>query len=372
MELKIALLPGDGIGPEVMAQAVKCLQAVEETFGHNFIFSEAPVGAIAMAKTGSPLPDETLQLCRNSDAILFGTVGSPVYDNDAYAKVRPEQGLLQLRKQLGLFANIKPIKAFSILDRKSPLKKEIISGTDFIIYRELSAGIYFGEKTLSADGTVATDQCVYSEGEISRIAHLAFKSAKSRNKRLTLVDKASVLETSRLWRRVVSKIAESYPEVALDFMFVDNAGMQIILNPTRFDVVLTENLLGDIISDVAGVICGSIGLLSSASVGENHAMFEPVHGSYFPAAGKNIANPVACILSAALLLEHFGLNEEARSIQMAVYQSLRKNIVTHDLNLKTKYGTDQVGDFIANNITDSDDHLNMNNENIGLGKSTII
>ncbi|MCG2459542.1 3-isopropylmalate dehydrogenase [Flavobacteriaceae bacterium F89] len=372
MELKIALLPGDGIGPEVMAQAVKCLQAVEETFGHNFIFSEAPVGAIAIAKTGNPLPDETLQLCRDSNAVLFGTVGSPEYDKDPYAKLRPEQGLLQLRKKLGLFANIKPIKAFSILDRKSPLKKEIITGTDFIIYRELTGGIYFGEKQLSTDGTTASDLCVYSESEIGRIAHLAFKSAKSRNNKLTLVDKANVLETSRLWRRVVSKIAESYPEVALEFMYVDNAGMQIILNPTQFDVVLTENLLGDIISDVAGVICGSIGLLSSASVGENHAMFEPVHGSYSQAAGKNMANPVACILSAALLLEHFGLNEEARAVQMAVYQSLRKNIVTPDLNLKTKYGTDQVGDFIANNITDTDDNLSMNNENIGLGKSTII
>ncbi|WP_411030950.1 3-isopropylmalate dehydrogenase [Spongiimicrobium sp. 3-5] len=372
MNLKIALLPGDGIGPEVLRQAVKCLQAVEETFDHSFVYTEAPVGAIAIDKNGVPLPEDTLKLCKHSDAVLFGAIGAPKYDNDPNAKVRPEQGLLQLRSELGLFSNIRPVKVFPTLIAKSPLKKEIISGTDFVIYRELTGGIYFGEKKLSEDGTVASDLCEYSEKEISRIAHLAFKAAKARRKKLTLVDKANVLESSRLWRKVVTKIGESYPEVNLDYLFVDNAAMQIILNPSQFDVILTENMFGDIISDEGSVIGGSIGLLPSASIGNDHAMFEPIHGSYPQAKGKDIANPIASILSAAMLLDHFGLNEEAMAVVSAVNKSLKKNIVTPDLNAESKYGTDHVGDFIANNIVDSDDNLNINDENIGLGKSTII
>lgn len=372
MNLKVALLPGDGIGPEVLLQAVKCLQAVEETFNHNFSYAEAAVGAIGIDKTGSPLPPETLRLCKDSDAVLFGAIGAPKYDNDPNAQVRPEQGLLGLRKELGLFTNIRPIKVFPTLITKSPLKKEIISGTDFIIYRELTGGIYFGEKKLSEDGTIASDLCEYSEKEISRIAHLAFKAAKGRRKKLTLVDKANVLESSRLWRKVVTKIGESYPDVTLDFLFVDNAAMQIILNPSQFDVILTENMFGDILSDEASVIAGSIGLLPSASVGSDYAMFEPIHGSYPQAKGKNIANPIASILSAAMLLDHFGLGEEAAAVVTAVNKSLKKNIVTPDLHPDTKYGTDHVGDFIADNIVDSHDNLNINDENIGLGKSTII
>lgn len=372
MNLNIALLPGDGIGPEVLDQAVKCLQAVEETFNHNFIYKEALVGAIAIDKKGNPLPDNTLKLCREADAVLFGAIGDPKYDNNPNATVRPEQGLLKLRKELGLFTNIRPVKVFPTLIDNSPLKKEIISGTDFTIYRELTGGIYFGEKKLNDAGTVASDLCEYSEKEISRIAHLAFKAAKNRRNKLTLVDKANVLESSRLWRKVVTKIGQSYPEVTLDFLFVDNAAMQIILNPSQFDVILTENMFGDIISDEGSVIGGSIGLLASASVGHENAMFEPIHGSYPQAKGKDIANPVASILSAAMLLEHFGLFEEAMAVREAVDKSLKKGIVTPDLNQKSQYGTNQVGDFIANNIVDNEDDINMNDENIDLGKSTII
>ncbi|MEM8927570.1 MAG: 3-isopropylmalate dehydrogenase [Bacteroidota bacterium] len=372
MNLNIALLPGDGIGPEVIAQAVRCLEAVEEAFGHHFVFKEAAVGAIAIEKTGYPLPSNTLQLCKESDAVLFGAIGDPKYDNDPKAKIRPEQGLLQLRKELGLYTNIRPVKVFPSLIDKSPLKEERIKGTDFTIYRELTGGIYFGEKKLSEDGSLASDLCEYSEKEISRITHLAFKAARNRRNKLTLVDKANVLESSRLWRKVVSKIGESYPDVKLDFLFVDNAAMQIILNPSQFDVILTENMFGDIISDEGSVIGGSIGLLASASIGDENALFEPIHGSYPQAKGKDIANPVASILSVAMLLEHFQLYEEAMAVREAVAISLEKGIVTPDLDPKSKYGTNHVGDFIANNIVDNDDRMNMNDENIGLGKSTII
>ena len=372
MNLNIALLPGDGIGPEVLAQAVKCLQAVEETFNHNFIYKEALVGAVAIDRKGNPLPDNTLNLCKEADAVLFGAIGDPKFDNDPEATVRPEQGLLKLRKELDLFTNIRPVKVFPSLLHNSPLKKEIISGTDFTIYRELTGGIYFGEKNLNEEGTVASDLCEYSEKEISRIAHLAFKAAKNRSNKLTLVDKANVLESSRLWRKVVTRIGESYPEVSLEYMFVDNAAMQIILNPSQFDVILTENMFGDIISDEGSVIGGSIGLLASASVGDESALFEPIHGSFPQAKGKDIANPIASILSAAMLLEHFGLFEEAMAVREAVDKSLEKGIVTPDLSPKSQYGTNHVGDFIADNIVDSDDDINMNDENIDLGKSTII
>ncbi|KQC28917.1 3-isopropylmalate dehydrogenase [Flagellimonas eckloniae] len=372
MNLNIALLPGDGVGPEVLKQAVKCLQAVEETFNHNFTYKEALVGAIAIHKKGNPLPDATLKLCKEADAVLFGAIGDPKYDNDPNSKIRPEQGLLALRKELGLFANIRPVQIFPTLIDNSPLKKDIIAGTDFTIYRELTGGIYFGEKKLNDEGTVASDLCEYSEKEISRIAHLAFKAAKNRKNKLTLIDKANVLESSRLWRKVVAKIGESYPDVALDFLFVDNAAMQIILNPSQFDVILTENMFGDIISDEGSVIGGSIGLLASASVGSESAMFEPIHGSYPQAKGKDIANPIASILSAAMFLEHFKLFEEAMAVREAVGKSLKKGIVTPDLDASSKYGTNQVGDFIADNIVDSEDDININDENIDLGKSTII
>lgn len=372
MHLKIALLGGDGIGPEVLKQSVKCLQAVEETFGHKFSYSEGLVGASAIKKTGVPLPDETIKLCQESDAILFGAIGALEYDNDPNARVRPEQGLLKLRKELDLFANIRPVKVFPILASKSPLKEHIIKGTDFVIYRELIGGIYFNEKKLSEDNSTASDLCKYSEKEISQIAHMAFKAAKRRRKKLTLVDKANVLETSRLWRRVVTNIGDSYPEVELNCLFIDNAAIQMILNPSQFDVILTDNMFGDILNDQGSVVLGSIGLLPSASVGSKNAMFEPVHGSYPQAKDKNIANPVASILSVAMLLQHFNLFEEANAVVASVLKSFQKNIVTADVMGSSKFGTNYVGDFIAENIVDSDENLSMNDENIWLGKSTII
>lgn len=372
MKLEIAVLSGDGIGPEVTHQAIKVLKAVAQEFDHSFRFKEAPVGAIAIDQTGNPLPDDTLALCKSSDAILFGAIGDPKYDNDPSAKVRPEQGLLKLRKELGLFANIRPVKAYETLLGKSPLKKSIIEGTDISIYRELTGGIYFGEKQLSEDGNVASDLCEYSREEIERIAHLAFKAAQSRKKKVTLVDKANVLETSRLWRKVVTELAKEYTDVELDFLFVDNAAMQMILNPKQFDVILTENLFGDVISDEASVIGGSIGLLASASVGEKYAMFEPIHGSYPQATGKGIANPVASILSAAMLLEHFELYKEAEMIKAAVEKSLQLYVTTPDLNTKFDHiTTNKVGDFIEDFINNPKDS-NLNFTNIHLGQSTII
>ena len=372
MKLTIAVLPGDGIGPEVTSQAVKVLKAIASEFNHNFKFTNADVGAIAIDMHNDPLPEKTLDLCKSTDAILFGSIGHPKYDNDPSAKVRPEQGLLKLRKELGLFANIRPVKAYQTLLDKSPLKKHIIEGTDISIYRELTGGIYFGEKYLSEDGDVASDLCEYSRYEIERITHLAFKAAQTRKNKVTLVDKANVLESSRLWRRVVTEIAEQYKDVTLDFLFVDNAAMQMILNPKQFDVILTENLFGDIISDEASVIGGSIGLLASASIGKKYAMFEPIPGSFPQATGKGIANPIASILSAAMLLEHFGLRTEAELIKQAVDKSLKLNITTPDIN--TKYDnvtTSKVGEFIEDFINNPKD-TNLNFTNIHLGQSTII
>lgn len=371
MKLKIALLPGDGIGPEVTQQAVKVLNAISEKYKHTFEYKSASVGAIAIEESGNPLPDVTLNICSESDAILFGAIGDPKYDNNPTSKVRPEQGLLKLRKELGLFANIRPLNTYDSLIHKSNLKEEVIKGTDFVIYRELTGGIYFGEKKLSDDGNLASDNCSYSSEEIDRIAHLAFKSALVRRKKLTLVDKANVLETSRLWRKRVQKIAEEYPTVKLDFLFVDNAAMQLILNPKQFDVVLTENMFGDILSDEASVISGSIGLLASASIGENTALFEPIHGSYPQAKGKNIANPLAAILSAAMLLDHFDLFDEAEDIRSAVEKSIDLNISTPDLNSTNHFSTTSVGNFIRDFILDEENTF-YNKNNIDLGQSTII
>ena len=372
MKLNIAVLPGDGIGPEVTNQAIKALKAIASEFNHNFKFTTADVGAIAIDKHNDALPDETLELCKNSDAILFGAIGDPKYDNDPTAKVRPEQGLLKLRKELGLFANIRPVKAYETLLDKSPLKKHIIEGTDISIYRELTGGIYFGEKQLSEDGNYASDLCGYSREEIERIAHLAFVAAENRSHKVTLVDKANVLESSRLWRKVVKEVAEQYPDVELDFLFVDNAAMQMILNPKQFDVILTENMFGDIISDEASVIGASIGLLASASVGDKYAMFEPIHGSYPQGANKGIANPIASILSAAMLLSHFELHNEAELIRLAVEKSLKLNITTPDINsVVNTVTTSNVGDFIEDFLYHPKDS-NINFKNIHLGQSTII
>ncbi|MFV5696432.1 3-isopropylmalate dehydrogenase [Flavobacterium sp. LB3P122] len=371
MNLKIAVLPGDGIGPEVTLQAKKALYAIGVVYDHEFIFEDALIGAVGIDKTGKPLPEQTLNLCLNTDAVLFGAIGDPKYDNNPSAKVRPEQGLLKLRKELGLFANIRPIKPYKSLLDSSPLKREIIEGADFIIFRELTGGIYFGDKKLNDAGTIASDLCEYSEEEITRITHLAFKTAQNRRKKVTMVDKANVLETSRLWRKVVKKVSENYPDVVLDFLFVDNAAMQIILNPKQFDVILTENLFGDILSDEASVITGSIGLLASASLGNKNALFEPIHGSYPQVKGKNIANPIASILSAAMLLEHFGLHKEAKKVYEAVEKAIEYNVVTIDLKADSKFGTNEVGDFISNVILSKDD-LYFKSDNVQIGQSTIV
>ncbi|MEP6675884.1 MAG: 3-isopropylmalate dehydrogenase [Ferruginibacter sp.] len=371
MKKQITVIEGDGIGPEVTRQSVKVLNAIASQFGHEFNFNYALLGADAIDKTGSPLPVETIDMCLDSDAILFGAIGHPKYDNDPTAKVRPEQGLLGLRKALQLFANIRPVTTYPSLHHMSPLKTQNIEGVDFIIFRELTGGIYFGNKTINAEGTQASDDCVYTKEEIERISHLAFKSAQQRRKKLTLVDKANVLETSRLWRKVVQEIALQYKDVTVDFLFVDNAAMQIILNPKQFDVILTENMFGDIISDEASVISGSLGLLPSASVGNTTALFEPIHGSYPQATGKDIANPLGSILSAAMLLEHFGLNEEAMLIRKAVEWTLENKFVTKDIDAVNFYFTSTVGelicDYISNKVTGG-----VNKENIELRKSTII
>ncbi len=367
----ITILNGDGIGPEVTAQSVKVLNAIAEQFNHQFIFTEALIGADAIDKTGTPLPQETIDSCLNSDAILFGAIGHPKYDNDPTAKVRPEQGLLALRKALQLYANIRPLISHPSLHALSPLKKNIIDGVDFVIYRELTGGIYFGKKETNAEGTIASDECLYTKEEIQRIAHLAFKAAQQRRKKLTLVDKANVLETSRLWRKVVQEIATEYLDVSVDFLFVDNAAMQIILNPKQFDVILTENMFGDIISDEASVISGSLGLLPSSSVGFKTALFEPIHGSYPQAAGKDIANPVGSILSVAMLLDHVGMNEEASLVRAAVNWTLENKIVTKDIEPIDFYFTSTVGGFIVDYINKNIEQ-GMNGENIALRKSTVI
>ena len=349
---KIAVLPGDGIGPEVTNQAIKVLNAIAEVYGHEFEYNEGLIGAAAIDATGNPYPDTTDELCKSSDAILFGAIGDPKYDNDPSAKVRPEQGLLKMRKVLGLFGNIRPVTTYESLADMSPLKNHVINGVDFVVFRELTGGIYFGEpRGRTEDGDTAFDTCVYSKSEVRRIAKLAFEAAQKRQGRLTLVDKANVLASSRLWRETVTEMAKDYPDVELDFMFVDNAAMKIIQNPSGFDVVVTENMFGDILTDEASVISGSLGLLPSASVGNSISLFEPIHGSYPQVAGQNKANPVGAILSAAMLLDYaFGMTQEARAIEEAVNSAINNGISTEDLNPDGGYGTNEVGDYIAAQI----------------------
>ncbi|MDI3521734.1 MAG: 3-isopropylmalate dehydrogenase [Anaerophaga sp.] len=353
MKLNIAVLPGDGIGPEIIEQARKALDAVFAKKGHEAVYTEALVGATAIDKTGNPYPDETHELCMNSDAVLFGAIGDPKYDNDPKAKVRPEQGLLAMRKKLGLYANIRPVATFPSLLHKSPLRADLVEGADFVAIRELTGGIYFGRpQGRSEDGKTAYDTNVYTVEEIERITRLAFDFAMKRRKKLTVVDKANVLATSRLWRETVQAIAPDYPEVDVEYMFVDNAAMQIIQWPKRFDVMVTENMFGDILTDEASVITGSLGLLPSASIGLHTSVFEPIHGSYPQAAGKNIANPLATILSAALMLESaFDLKEEATMIRKAVDASLEQGKVTEDIDKTNPLSTSAVGDWIANYIS---------------------
>ncbi|MDR2691776.1 MAG: 3-isopropylmalate dehydrogenase [Dysgonamonadaceae bacterium] len=350
MKLKIAVLPGDGIGPEIVAQALEAAKAVCKKFGHELVYREALVGAAAIDAAGNPYPPETHALCMDSDAVLFGAIGSPKYDNDPLAKVRPEQGLLAMRKQLGLYANIRPVTTFPSLIHKSPLRTDLVAGADFMCIRELTGGIYFGRpQGRSEDGETAYDTCVYTVEEIERIIRLAYGYALKRRKKLTVVDKANVLCTSRLWREVAQKLEKEYPEVETEYMFVDNAAMQLIQWPKRFDVMVTENMFGDILTDEASVITGSLGMLPSASIGVHTSVFEPIHGSYPQAAGKDIANPLATILSVALMFEYaFDLQAEAEAVRKAVDASLAEKIVTEDIAAGGKaYKTSEVGKRIT-------------------------
>ena len=348
MKLKLAILPGDGIGPEIIDQAMKAVKAVVLKFNHELKFEFGLTGAIAIDKVGEPYPDETHELCMNSDAVLFGAIGDPRFDNDPKAKVRPEQGLLLMRKKLGLYANIRPVETFESLLHKSPLRRELVEGANFVAIRELTGGIYFGEKGRKDNGNTAFDTCTYTRAEVERILKLAYEFALKRNKKLTVVDKANVLESSRLWREVAQEMAPNYPDVNTEYMFVDNAAMQIIQWPKNFDVMVTENMFGDILTDEASVITGSLGLLPSASIGIHTSVFEPIHGSYPQAAGKDIANPIATILSAAMLFEYaFDLQAEGKLIRDAVAASMAEGIVTVDIAEGKSYKTSEVGDWIA-------------------------
>lgn len=356
MNLRIAVLPGDGIGPEIIEQGMKVIRAVCRKYGHELTSKVAPVGAVAIDETGNPYPEETHALCMDSDAVFFGAIGHPKYDHDPSAKVRPEQGLLAMRKKLGLYANIRPVTTFPSQIHKSPLRAELVDGADFICIRELTGGMYFGRpQGRSEDGDTAYDTCVYTRGEIERIVRLAYVYAQKRRKKVTVVDKANVLATSRLWRQVAQEIEKEYPEVETEYMFVDNAAMRIIQWPKSFDVMVTENMFGDILTDEASVITGSLGMLPSASIGIHTSVFEPIHGSWPQVAGKNIANPLATILSGALMFEYaFDLAEEGQSIREAVDASLRENMVTEDISQTDKaYSTSEVGDWITNYIDKS-------------------
>ena len=352
MKLNIALLPGDGIGPEVIDQAVKAVNAVAKKFGHDVSWHFAYAGACAIDRYGNAFPEETYRTCLSCDAVLFGAVGDPKYDNDPTAKVRPEQGLLAMRKQLGLYANVRPVETFSSLVHKSPLKEELVDGADFVCIRELTGGMYFGEKGRLDGGDTAYDTNIYHRFEIERILAKAFEFARQRRKHLTVVDKANVLESSRLWRQVAQEMAPKYPDVTTDYMFVDNAAMKLITGPKWFDVIVTENTFGDILTDEASVVSGSMGLLASASIGEKTGVYEPIHGSYPQAAGKNIANPLAAILSAAMMFEYaFGRMEEGAAIRKAVKASIENNFVTEDLAASGQaFSTSEVGDWVAKHI----------------------
>lgn len=353
MELKIAVLAGDGIGPEISAEGVKVMKAICSKFGHQVTFTEALCGAAAIDAVGNPFPEETLKACQNADAVLFSAVGDPRFDNNPNAKVRPEQGLLAMRKQLGLFANIRPVQTFDCLIHKSPLKDELVRGADFVCIRELTGGMYFGEKKEGDD--YAYDTNAYSRHEVERILKVAFEYAQRRRKHLTVVDKANVLASSRLWRKVAQEMAPQYPDVQTDYMYVDNASMRMIQDPKFFDVMVTENTFGDILTDEGSCISGSMGLLPSASTGESTPVFEPIHGSWPQAKGLNIANPLAQILSVAMLFEYFNLKEEGTLIRRAVDASLEANVRTPEIQVAggEKYGTKEVGQWITDFILQS-------------------
>ena len=350
MKLKIAVLPGDGIGPEIMKQGVAVLDAIAAKCGHEFQYEEALVGACAIEACGDAYPAATHEVCMRSDAVLFAAVGDLKYDNDPTLKMRPETGLLAMRKQLGLFANVRPVATFDCLLHKSPLKEELLRGADFVVIRELTGGMYFGEKY--QDNDKAYDTNVYTRPEVERILKVAFEMAMTRRKHLTVVDKANVLASSRLWRQIAKEMESQYPEVTTDYMFIDNASMRVLTEPRFFDVIVTENTFGDILTDETSCITGSMGLQPSSSLGEHTPLFEPVHGSWPQAAGQNLANPLAQILSAAMLLEHFGLDKEGALIRQAVTASLDANVRTPEIQVAggAQYGTKEVGQWIVDYI----------------------
>ncbi len=350
MKLNIAVLAGDGIGPEISVQGVAVMKAVCKKFNHSVTFKEAICGADAIEKVGDPFPQETFEICSEADAVLFSAVGDPKFDNDPTAKVRPEQGLLAMRKKLGLFANIRPVQTFKCLVHNSPLKSDIVDGADFICIRELTGGMYFGEKY--QDDNTAFDTNLYTRHEVERILKVAFEYALKRRKHLTVVDKANVLASSRLWRKIAQEMAPLYPEVNTDYMYVDNAAMKMIQDPRFFDVMVTENTFGDILTDEGSCISGSMGLLPSASTGTGTPVFEPIHGSWPQAKGKNIANPIAQILSVAMLFEYFNLMDEGEIIRKAVNASLDANIRTPEIQVNggATYGTREVGEWIVKYI----------------------
>lgn len=352
MDKKILIIPGDGIGAEVTQWGKKVLERIGEKKSFHFVFDSGLMGHVAIEATGDPLPDETLQKAKQSDAILFGAIGHAKYDNDPSLKVRPEQGLLKIRKELGLYANLRPIKLFDELLSASSIKPEILRGADILFFRELTGDVYFGEKKKAADESWASDLMIYHRYEVERIARKAFQAAMTRKKKLCSVDKANVLEASRLWRKTVQAVALEFPEVETEYMFVDNAAMQLIKDPKKFDVVLTGNLFGDILTDEASQIAGSMGMLASASIGDNIGFYEPIHGSAHDIAGKGIANPLASILSAALLLDiSFGLKKESEMVIHAVEKTLRQGYRTVDIADKHTMnafvlGTDAMGEKV--------------------------
>lgn len=350
MKLKIAVLAGDGIGPEISKVGVDVMNAVAKRFGHEITYTQAICGAAAIDEVGDPFPEETFRTCQEADAVFFSAVGDPKFDNNPAAKVRPEQGLLAMRKKLGLYANIRPVQTFSCLLHKSPLKDELVRGADFVCIRELTGGMYFGEKHEGDDYAYDTDK--YTRGEIERILKVAYEYAARRRKHLTVVDKANVLASSRLWRKVAQEMATQHPDIQTDFMYVDNASMRMIQEPTFFDVMVTENTFGDILTDEGSCISGSMGLLPSASVGNGTPVFEPIHGSWPQAKDKNIANPLAQVLSAAMLFEFFGLEEEGKIIRKAVDASLDSNVRTPEIQVEggNKYGTKEVGEWLVDYI----------------------
>jgi len=356
MKKNILIVPGDGIGQEVTEVGKKVLDKIAEKFGHEFTYDEALIGHVAIEATGNPLPDETLEKMKSSDAVLFGAVGHPKYDNDPSAKVRPEQGLLKMRKELGLYANLRPIKLFDELLDASSIKPEILKGADILFFRELTGDIYFGEKGRKDNGNSAYDVAAYSKFEVERIARKAFEAARTRRKKLCSVDKANVLETSRLWREVVQSVAKDYPDVEVEYQFVDAIAMLLIKDPKKFDVIVTANLFGDILTDEASQIAGSMGMLASASVGDGTGVYEPIHGSAHDITGKGVANPMASVLSAALLLDiSFGLKEESNAVISAVDAVLKAGFRTGDIadaaTPKDKVlGTAAIGEEILSRI----------------------